>query len=128
MWIKTNTVIYDIKHEKHDFESRTRKLVNQTRNAHTRAPYLIKKFIGGSYDIKFICSNTRIEANGAIYHIKSRKHDFESRTSKLVSQIRNEDTIARYLIKKIITGSYDIKFICLNTRFEANGTIYDIKS
>ena len=88
----------------------------------------MKNFIASSYDIGFLCSNMRIEANGAIYDIKSEKHDFESWTSKLVRQIRNAHTRAPYLIKKFIGGSYDIKFICSNTSIEANGAIYDIKS
>ena len=40
---------------------------------------LIKKFIGASYHIEFFCSNMRIEANGAICDIKSRKCDLEIR-------------------------------------------------
>ena len=104
------------------------KLVRQIRHAHTRARYLIKKFIAGQYDIIFIYSNIRIEANEPIYDIKSEKHDFEIQTSKLVRQIRNTHTRARYLIKKFIAGSYDIKFICSNTRIKTNGAIYDIKS
>ena len=71
MRIEANKGIYDIKSENHDFEFRTSKVVHQIRKAHTRVRYLIKKFIGGSYDMKFWCSNRRIEANGAIYDIKS---------------------------------------------------------
>ena len=41
---KANDAIYDIESEKHDFESPTRKLVWQLRNAYTKVHYLIKKF------------------------------------------------------------------------------------
>ena len=86
--IEGNRAIYGIKSEKHDFESRTSKVVHQIRNTYRRACYLIKKFIGASYHIEFICSNMRIENNGAIYKINTEKHDCESRTGKLVRHIR----------------------------------------
>ena len=88
----------------------------------------MKNFIPSSYDIRLWCLKTKIEAGGAIYDIKSEKHDFENLTSKLVHQIKNAHTRARYLIKKFIGASYHIEFICSNTRIEANGAIYDIKS
>ena len=77
--MEANGAIYSIKSEKHDFENRTSKLVSQIWKAHTIARYFIKKFIGVSYHIEFFCSNMRIDANGAIYDIKSKKCDFESR-------------------------------------------------
>ena len=63
-----------------------------------KSALFIKKFIGGLYDIEFMCSNMRIEANGAIYDIKSKKCDFESlgvsheEKSKVVPQMRNAHT------------------------------------
>ena len=68
-----------------------------------------------------MCLNIRIEANGAIYDIKYKKCDVESRAvrheegSKLVPQMR-------------IASSYDIGFLCSNMLIEANGAIYHIKS
>ena len=95
---------------------------------HRRACEYMKKFIASTYDIKLFCSNMRIKANGAIYDIKYEKHDLKIRTSKLVRQIREAHTRARYLIKNLIGGSYHIEFSCSNTKFEANGAIYDLKS
>ena len=126
--MEANVAIYDIKSKRHNFKSRTSKLIPLIREPYRRARYLIKKFIGCSYDIGFLCSIMRIEANRAIYHIKSEKHDFESRTRKLVRQIREAHRRARYLIKKFIGGSYDIEFWFSNTRIVANGAIYCIKS
>ena len=103
-------------------------MISKVEQAHTRTRYLIKKFVGATYHIKFLCSNIRIEANEAIYNIKSEKHDFESRTSKLVHQIRNTHTRARYLIRKFIGASYHIEFLCSNMRIKANVSIYDINS
>ena len=88
----------------------------------------MKNFIVGSYDIGFLCSNMQIEANGAIYDIKSEKHDFESGTSKLLLEIRNAHTMARCFIKKFEGASYHIEFFCSNIRIEAGAAIYDIKS
>ena len=65
----------------------------------------MKNFIASSYDIGFLCSNMRIEANA----------------------INTTHTRVPYLIKKLIGGSYDIKFIYSNTRSEFNIVIYDIK-
>ena len=98
--IEGNRAIYGIKSEKHDFESRTSKVVRERSNAYTRARYLIKKFIAGWYDIEFLCSNMRIKAKGAIYDINSKKCDFKCRDvrhkerSKLVPQISNAHTRA----------------------------------
>ena len=88
----------------------------------------MKKFIASSYDIRFLCSNMRVETNGAIYDIKSKKHDFESRRSKIVRQIRNAHTRACYLILTFIGASYHFEFLCSNMRIEVNGAICDIKS
>ena len=35
-------------------------------------------FIGGSCDIGFLCSNMRIEAYGASYHMEFKNSDFET--------------------------------------------------
>ena len=100
MRIEANGAIYDIKSEKHDFESRTSKLLSQIWKAYTIARYFIKKSIGVSYHIEFFCSIMRIDANGAIYDIKSKKYDFESRAMrhegerKLVPEMRNAHTRA----------------------------------
>ena len=86
----------------------------------------MKKLIASSYDIGFLCSNMRIEANRAIYGIKYQKHDFEIQTSKLVRQIRNAHTRAHYLIRNSIAAFYHIEFSCSNMKIEANGGFYDI--
>ena len=35
-------------------------------------------FIGGSCDIRFLCSNIRIEGLGASYYMKFKNEDFET--------------------------------------------------
>ena len=115
MQTEANVAVFDIKSVKHDFESWTSKVVRQIRNAYTRAHYLIKKVIG-LCDIELLCSNMPMEPNRAIYNITSKNCDFESRTSKLVRQIRKAHTRVRYLIKKFIGASYDIEFLCSNMR------------
>ena len=54
----------------------------------------------------------RIEANGAIYEIKSENHDYESQTSELVRQIWNAHIRARDFIKKFIGALYHIEILC----------------
>ena len=73
----------------------------QIRNAHTRAREKTKKFIGGSYDIGFLCSDMRIEATRAIYDMELKKLDFETLGMrhdgkiKLMPQMRNAHIRAR---------------------------------
>ena len=70
-------------------------LLLQIWNPHIRVRNFSKKFIRASYHIEILCSNMRIEANGAIYDIKSTKCNFKSQgmrhdeKSKLVPQMRN---------------------------------------
>ena len=75
-------------------------MILKVEQAHTRTRYLIKKFVGATYHIEFLCSNMRIKANGAIYDIKSKKCDFQSlgvsheEKRKVVPQMRNAHTRA----------------------------------
>ena len=48
------------------------------KGAHTRARKEMTKFITGSYDIGFLCSNMRIEATRAIYDMELKKLDFRT--------------------------------------------------
>ena len=54
----------------------------------------IKMFVGGSCDIRFLCSNMRIEAYGASYHMEFKNKDFETQrwsyeeNTKVVPQLR----------------------------------------
>ena len=84
MGVEANLTIYYMEFKKLDFEiwvvrhQGKSQLVSQMRNAHTRVREEIKKFIPGSYDIVFLCLLMQIKANGAIYNMESKKHDFES--------------------------------------------------
>ena len=46
-------------------------------------------FIPGSYDIGFLCSNMRIEANNASYDMELKYHDFET-------QVERHDEITKF--------------------------------
>ena len=98
--------------ERHEGKS---KLVREMRNAHTRDVSIV-----GSYDIRFLCSDMRIQANGEIYDMEFKKLDFENwgvrheGKRKLVPQMRNAHTRACEYIKQFIDGSYDIGFLCSN--------------
>ena len=49
------------------------KVVPQLRKALASAHETIKMFIGGSSEIRFLCSNMRLEAHGASYHMELKK-------------------------------------------------------
>ena len=76
MQIEDTEAIYDMESKKLDFEilgvrhEGKSKLEPQMRTPQTSASEIIKKFIVGSYDIRFLCSNMRIEAKRAIYDIE----------------------------------------------------------
>ena len=42
----------------------------------------IKMFIPGSYDIGFLCSNMRIEANNASYDMELKNQEFETQVER----------------------------------------------
>ena len=90
-------------------------------------------FIGGSCDIGFLCSNMRIEAYGASYHMELRNLDFETQSwsneenTKVVPQLRKAFVSAHETIKMFIGGSCHIGFLCLNIRIEAYGACYHME-
>ena len=93
MKIKANNVIYDMELKKLDFESQAwgkkKKETFATNEEHTqKSAWEIKKFLDGSYDIRFLCSNMRIEANGEIYDMES-KFDTLKLTERDIIEIAN---------------------------------------
>ena len=94
------------------------KLSGQLRKAHTRPCESIKMCIGGSFDIIFLCTNMRIEAKRASYHIEIKRKDLETRrwsyeeNTKVVRQLRKAHTRVRESIKMFISGSWCVNQIC----------------
>ena len=60
---------WDSETERASYKENT-KVVPQFMKALGRAHELLKMFIGGSCEIRILCSNMRIEAYGASYHME----------------------------------------------------------
>ena len=84
-------------------------------------------FIRGSCDIRFLCSNMRIEAFRVSYHVEFTSKDFEI---KRVSYEENTKVLRQFM--KPHTNAHegvssDIRFFCSNRRIEAYGASYHME-